>query len=319
MTAANSPAPGPSVSHDERFKVLLREFLREFFELFFPDLVGQLDFANAVWLQQELIADPPTLEKRAIDLLVEIPLLPTAGGTEAPPQVVYIHIEVESADSVEPLRRRMYDYFNHLTHVRGLNVLPIAVYLRVGLEGRGVDAYEVHVLGRRPLRFEYDYVGLPGLKGEPYLAGGNVLGQALSALMNWPRAERPRAAVEALERIVGSAETPRRKLLLCDCVNSYAPLDDNQRVALSQLLQEPQRTEVKMFGKTWHEEGMEIGIERGIPQGQRSLLLTILEARFGPLSETARQRLDAWPADRLAELGRAQVSAQSLAELGLED
>jgi hypothetical protein len=46
------------VGHDERFKLLLREFLREFFELFFPDLVGLLDFAAAVWLQQELITGP---------------------------------------------------------------------------------------------------------------------------------------------------------------------------------------------------------------------------------------------------------------------
>ena len=312
------------MSHDERFKVLLREFLREFFELFFPDLIGQLDFANAVWLQQELIADPPTLEKRTIDLLVQIPLLPAAGAAAPPPQVVYIHIEVESADTVEPLRRRMYHYFDHLTHVLNLEVLPIAVYLRVGLEGRGIDAYEVRVLGRTPLRFEYDYVGLPALEGADYLTGGNVLGHALSALMAWPRADRPRAAVEALERIVTSTETPRRKLLLCDCVNVYAPLDADQRIELRNLLQEPQRTEVKMFGKTWHEEGLEEGIEKGlekgIPQGQRALLLTLLETRFGsPISETARQRLDSWPADKLAELGRAMLAAQSLKEMGLED
>ena len=57
------------MGHDERFKLLLREFLREFFELFFPDLVGRLDFAAAVWLQQEPITDPPAGEKRTIDLL----------------------------------------------------------------------------------------------------------------------------------------------------------------------------------------------------------------------------------------------------------
>ena len=59
--------------------------------------------------------------------------------------MVLIHIEVESADTVEPLRRRMYEYFHHLTHVLGHDVLPVAVYLRVGLQGRGLDRYEVEV------------------------------------------------------------------------------------------------------------------------------------------------------------------------------
>src|SRR5437588_7415774 len=90
---------GGVVGHDERFKLILREFLREFFELFLPDLAGQLDFAAAVWLQQELITDPPAGEKRTIDLLVSIPFLSAASAV--PPQTVLIHIEVESDDTVQ--------------------------------------------------------------------------------------------------------------------------------------------------------------------------------------------------------------------------
>jgi hypothetical protein len=301
------------VGHDERFKLLLREFLREFFELFFPDLVGLLDFVNAVWLQQELITDPPEGEKRSIDLLVRIPFL--QASSDAAAQTVLIHIEVESDDTVQPFRRRMYEYYHHLTHVLNLNVLPVAVYLRVGLDGRGRDVYQTEVLGRIPLHFEYDYVGLPALPGADYLARTNVLGQALSALMNWPRPARVRAALEALERIVGSAEAPRRKMLLCDTVNAYAPLDDSQRVELTDLLRDPQRKEVAMTVKTWFEEG----VEKGLHAGERRMLLAQLEERFGPLSETARQRLEAWPAEQLTELGRALLRAKSLAELGLED
>src|SRR5439155_25724229 len=114
-------------------KLQLQEFLREFFELFFPELAGRLDFAAAVWLQQELITDPPAGEKRTIDLLVRIPFLEEA--SDAAPQTVLIHIEVESDDTVQPFRRRMYEYYHHLTHVLNYNVLPVAVYLRVGLDG----------------------------------------------------------------------------------------------------------------------------------------------------------------------------------------
>ena len=52
---------------------------------------------------------------------------------------------------------------------------------------------------------------------------------------------------------------------------------------------------------------------------QLELLQAMLEERFGPLSETARQRLNGWPTHRLTELGRALLGAGSLAELGLED
>jgi len=62
-----------------------------------------------------------------------------------------------------------------------------------------------------------------------------------------------------------------------------------------------------MFGKTWTEEG------------QFEVILRQLEKKFGPLSETARQRLDAWPNDKLIDLALALVTAQSLKELGLED
>ena len=187
-------------------------------------------------------------------MLVRIPFLQAAGDT--PPQTVLIHIEVESDDTVQPFRWRMYEYYHHLTHILNLNVLPVAVYLRVGLQGRGRDVYQLEVLDRIPLHFEYDYIGLPALPGADYLARGNLLGQALSALMNWPRQQRAQAAVEALERIIGSAEAPRRKMLLCDTVNAYAPLDDEQRVELAGLLAEPKRKEVAMTVKTWFEEGL---------------------------------------------------------------
>ena len=74
-----------------------------------------------------------------------------------------------------------------------------------------------------------------------------------------------------------------------------------------------------MTVKTWFEEGVEKGLEKGLHAGERRMLLAQLEGRFGPLSETARQRLEAWPVEQLTELGRALLRANSLAELGLED
>ncbi len=205
----------------------------------------------------------------------------------------------------------MYEYFHFLTEKHGLTVLPIAVYLRVGLEGRGKDVYQVRVLDRTPLRFEYDHVGLPGLEGPDYLHQDNPLGIAWSALMRWPRPQRTRAAVEALDRIVTGTESPARKVLLCECVQAYAPLDDAQRGELYSLLQEPQNQGVRAVAKTWREEGEEAG--------KRDFLLKQLKARFPDSSPTAQQRVKEWPVEKVEEVGIALLTARSLRDLGLED
>ena len=59
------------------------------------------------------------------------------------------------------------------------------------------------------------------------------------------------------------------------------------------------------------------GLELGVVKGQRDLVHEQLEERFGPLSTETLARLEAWPGERLRELGRALMSAQSLHELGL--
>jgi hypothetical protein len=137
------------------------------------------------------------------------------------------------------------------------------------------------------------------------------LGKALSALMRWPRKKRPVAALEAMDQIRKSKETPARKRLLCECVQAYAPLEDEQRIEVDSLLDKPKWAGVKAMFKTWSEEGEE--------KGRRETLLEQLEVKFAPLSETVRRRLTAWPAEKLPELGRALLKAQSLRELGLED
>ena len=103
--------------------------------------------------------------------------------------VALVHVEVESRDSAAAFRPRMFDYYVQLRRDTGLPVLPIALFLRVGLDGIDWDAYEEHFWERRIVRFEYAYVGLPALPGEGYATGENLLGVALSALMRLP-AER---------------------------------------------------------------------------------------------------------------------------------
>jgi Domain of unknown function (DUF4351) len=61
------------------------------------------------------------------------------------------------------------------------------------------------------------------------------------------------------------------------------------------------------------------GQREGLLQGQQQLVLMLLEERFGPLRPQVYALVQALTAERLTELGRALLRAQSLRELGLEE
>ena len=106
-----------------------------------------------------------------------------------------------------------------------LPVLPIGLYLRVGLDGVGIDVYEEHFWDLRPVRFEYLYAGLPALDGVEYVEGDNWLGVALSALMRVPEERQVWLGAEALRRISAAPLTEQHRYLLGECVQNYLPLD----------------------------------------------------------------------------------------------
>ncbi len=140
--------------------------------------------------------------------------------------VALVHVEVESRASTVAFRPRMFDYYIQLRRDSGLPVLPVALFLRLGLDGIGWDAYEEHFWDQRIIRFEYAYVGLPGLDGEAYATGENLLGVALSAMMRLPAERRAELYAEGLKRIASSGENDFRRFLLVECLEAYADLDE---------------------------------------------------------------------------------------------
>jgi hypothetical protein len=324
--------------HDQRFKAMFKAFLAEFFETFLPAWADRFDFTRVDWLEQEVFTDPPRGERRAVDLVARLPLRPgvppptaAAEPAAAEPWLTLIHVEVESRDSVAPLRPRMHSYYEQLRRRHGLPVLPIALYLRVGLDGIGWDVYEETYWGHRLVTFEYAYVGLPALDGEHYVAGEHLLGVALTALMRVPRQRRAAVHAEALRRLAEARENDYRRHLLLDCLETYAALDEAQAEELGALLQTERYREAQAMAMTTFEkgvqtglqqglqEGLQQGLQEGLQQGQRTTLRKLLEARFGPLSPGAQERLQALSPERLETLTLGLLKAQSLQELGLED
>ena len=307
--------------HDPRFKRLLQEFFAEFFWLFFPHWACRFDFGRLEWLDKEIISDPLQGESRFVDVVAKLSTLqpvPAPDGRSAESWLALVHVEVEAADKVAPLRRRMFEYYEPLRRRHDLPVLPIGLYLRVGLDGIGWDAYEEYFWEHQLVRFNYPYVGLPALDGEQYLRQDNWLGVALAALMRVPRERRITLAAEATQRLVHCPENTYRKTLLCECVSAYLPVDEEQRRQFETLLRNHPDAGVQAMTMGLLDHVEQRGELKGVQEGQRELLRKQLQTRFGPLPPMVEERLANWPADRLTELGTALLSAQSLQELGLD-
>jgi hypothetical protein len=308
--------------HDQRFKTLLREFFPEFLQLFFPDLAARLDLSRPEWLDKELFPDPPHGEALVLDLVARVRRLPPPDASDQPAgdAVALVHVEVESREAVATFRRRMFQYYEILRRQNDVPVLPVAVYLRVGLNGIGIDVYTEEYEGLEILRFQYLYVGLPALDAERYVLGDNLLGVALSSLMRAPEARRAWLTAHAEHRIlVQSEENPLRKHWLHECLNAYRVLDEEQQREYDQLKQTKPYQEIEPMAATIAEQLLARGREEGREEERRNVLRLQLEHRFGKLTGEVLQRLETLSPERVREVLLAFADAPSLKALGLED
>lgn len=300
--------------HDQRFKMLLHEFLGDFLRLAVPEWADRFDTSAVEWLTQEVFPDPPSGERRRADVVAKLPLRP---GVVSPlastkgPWLTLIHVEIESEESVAALRERMYLYYHDLRRRYGLPVLPIALFLRVGYNGLGQEEYRESYWNEEILRFRYRYVGLPALDASTYLAGDNWLAVAMTSLMRRPRERQPQMQAEAMVHLLHAPVNDQQKHLLCECLDNYKEFDEQQEQEYQHMIQQQAGPEHKGVTYGW--------IGQGRKQGQRELVQAILEKRFGPISEQVKQRVEAWPLDQLSELAFAIPTAPSLQALGLEE
>jgi hypothetical protein len=302
---------GGMYDHDQLFKELLKEFFPDFFRLFFPVWAEQFDFTQVEWLDKEVFPDPPQGERRTLDLLAKLPCrVPPVTGKESGPWLALIHIEVESPESVAAFRPRMFAYFGHVRAKHNLPVLPIALYLRVGLEGIGWDVYEERFWNQVLVQFHYPYVGLPALNAVQYLHGENYLGVGLIGLMKRALEQAAEMKAEGYGRIASSPLTKQQKYLLGSCLEAYMPLVGPTLEQFEQLI----LSEKYPGAQAMSQNTLEIIANKG----RRSMLERQLQKRFGLVSNAVKEKLLSMSAEELEALGEALVTASSLQELGLE-
>ncbi len=115
-------------------------------------------------------------------------------------------------------------------------------------------------------------------------------------------------------------------MLLAECLEAYAELDEDQNERVQALLHTEANREVEPLMKTTYERGIEDGIERGIEQGiergielgERRAALRNMEAKFGPLSPEVKGQLEALSLEAVIQFQSVLYKAQSFEELRLD-
>ena len=100
------------------------------------------------------------------------------------------------------------------------------------------------------------------------------------AKMDYNRQEQARMKADFLRLILGCPIDPARKSLLVEFVETYLPLVGIELAAFEHLIHtEQQYEEVEQMVTVYEQRG----IEQGIEQGKRNLLLQLLSKKFGKL------------------------------------
>ena len=246
-------------------------------------------------------------------------------GSSNPNDDICGRVMTESADSVNPLCERMHWYWSNLRQRHKRPVLPLAVFLNVGLQGLGIDSYGEDFGPLDVLRFKYLYVGMPALDGIEYLQRGDEVAASLITLMRVPDDQLPAAAWTAQQCVAESERTEQEKFLLLRMIETYLQFrsPDQERVYL-QLKNEKTYREASQMAVTTYDKGVAEGRQQGREQAteqatqrQREMVAALLVKKFHVLPTSARKRLEELSFDELTDLYPRIFDAASLDELKL--
>lgn len=289
--------------HDQRLKTLIQEFFPEFLQLFFSEWLDLIDFSEIEWLEQEVNTNPPDGPRYLLDIVAKVrsreAILPWHLG-ESEPFLLAVLLEIESPDSTRSIRERMPWYSRHLRDKLRMPVLPITLFLRVGMEGVGKLIHKEQI---RDLVTDYSeslYVGLPHFDGVEYAKGHNWLGVALSAWMKIPSDKVVSMGAKALRRIARAPLDPNKKFLLAEFMQAYLPFNEGQKREFKELIQTKAYFEVKAMNVTYFDEVR----MQGQIEGEVNGLILAIKVKFGHVSETIEKRIRA--ISTLEEVSRAK-------------
>ncbi|MFM9330351.1 Rpn family recombination-promoting nuclease/putative transposase [Paenibacillus mesotrionivorans] len=296
--------------HDALYKELLRNFFREFMELFFPETAEQINFASVEFLSEEVVVDIAGGTKKRLDVLVKTRL-------KQEQAFILVHQEPQ-AYYQEEFPERMFIYTARLYEKYRLRVLPIAI-ISHKRQIPEPDTFGWELPHLEVLRFRYHRLHLRKLNWRDFVHSGNPVAAALLSSMGYNEEEKIRLKLEFIGMMTRLQLDPARMELLAVFFDAYLPLTEEQE---QQVWHEAKQiyslggTEVMEwkthFERYAMEKGLKEGIERGLEQGiEKGIEKGIEQGIEKGKLEVARQMI----AERLEPQLIAKVTGLPLEEI----
>ena len=170
------------INHDRLFKELLSTFFLEFIELFFPEIVNDLDPKSLQLLDKEVFTDVTSGEEHEADLVAQVRF-------QGKDSFFLIHIEVQSSSQSE-FSRRMFRYFARLYEKYYLPIYPIALFSYEQPKRQEPNTHQVEFTDLKVLEFNYRVIQLNRLNWRDFIRQENPVAAALMAKMQIQPEER---------------------------------------------------------------------------------------------------------------------------------
>ena len=248
----------------------------------FPHVAARLNFDRVTFLDKETFTDLPLGRQREADVVAQVYTL------EGQPEIILTHIEVEARRRSE-LPERMHEYYMLLRLRHRVPIYPIVVYLAPGSGGLAAEQHEERVFDEQVDLFTYRAVGVPDLLADDYQETENPLGPALSALMKPSRPGRVVQGYRSLRAMARAQLDEARRAMLTNIIETYLPLQAEEREELQQLIASPEGQEIQTMISVYEQRG----IEKGVEQGKQESLLKLMRHKFGKLPDEVARRIEA--------------------------
>lgn len=294
---------------DSPWKDALMHAFPDFMAFYFPRAAAEIDWsAGYAFLDQELrqVVRDAELGRRRLDVLVRVT---TRDGSE---HWLYIHIEIQSQrDDELPERLYIYNYRLYDRYRRPIATLVVLADPSPSWKPRGFRTRSLgcQIAMRFPVAKLMDHHDrLEALLDDPNPFALVTAAHLLTQQTRGDDAGRYTAKWR-LARLLYQRHWDRQRIIeLFAMIDWMMHLPKDLERQLWQQIETLERN-TKMRYVTSVER---FGIEKGLQQGAASVLLRLMERRFGPLDDSTRARIVDADSDRLLEWSERILDAQTL-------
>jgi hypothetical protein len=160
------------------------------------------------------------------------------------------------------------------------------------------------------LTFRYLAGTLNALPWEDWRDSDNLVVRLNLPNMRYPRSERVAVYASATRGLVELEPDPEKRLKYADFIDIYAGLTEAEHEQYQRDYPEEAKT-MQSFSTRFRNEGKQIGIQLG----EATMLLLLLEEKFGPVSDQVRIQVENADPDSLVRWFRQTLKADSIDEV----